>query len=69
MNATPTAKKAARSNGVCYIGPERRIERRRSNCNRRLESLLKDFGIDRRMARDRRKKNTSWLLMSKAANL
>ncbi len=53
----------------CYIGQERRIDRRRTNNNRRLENLLNNFGLDRRIRQERRKANTSWLLMAKAANL
>ncbi len=58
---------AANMNGY-YLGPERRIERRRFNSNRRLETLLQDFGLNRRVNEERRKKDTSWLLMSKVVN-
>ncbi|MET1255819.1 hypothetical protein [Aliikangiella maris] len=52
-----------------YIGPERRQERRRSHCNERVERLLKNFGLDRRIRVDRRRKDSSWLLTSqKVAN-
>ena len=47
-----------------YIGPERREERRRLHHNERVETLLRNFGLDRRMRIDRRRKDTSWLLTS-----
>jgi hypothetical protein len=69
MSETPSAFFAEINGETCYIGPERRIDRRRTNNNRRLENLLRDFGLDRRINRDRRKRDTSWLIMSDAANL
>ncbi len=69
MSQTPAAYFAEINGERCYIGPERRIDRRRTNNNRRLESLLNNFGLDRRISRDRRHRNTSWLIMSNAANL
>ncbi|NVJ50733.1 MAG: hypothetical protein HWE13_03040 [Gammaproteobacteria bacterium] len=68
MNKTPQAFFTDMNGERCYVGPERRIDRRRTNNNRRLEHLLSDFGLDRRIGRDRRKRNTSWLIMSQAAN-
>lgn len=47
-----------------YIGPERRAERRRNHHNERIETLLKNFGLDRRLRVDRRRKDTSWFLTS-----
>ncbi|WP_444995072.1 hypothetical protein [Aliikangiella sp. IMCC44359] len=47
-----------------YVGPERRQERRRSHHNERIETLLKNFGLDRRLRVDRRRKDSSWLLTS-----
>jgi len=53
-----------------YIGPERRLERRREHSHERVETLLKNFGLDRRLSKDRRRKDTSWFLTSdKVANL
>ncbi|WP_144393842.1 hypothetical protein [Pleionea sediminis] len=69
MSNTPSAHFAEINGERCYIGPERRIDRRRTNNNRRLESLLNNFGLDRRGRSDRRDQNTSWLIMSRAANL
>ena len=52
-----------------YIGPERRLERRRGVGNPRVETLFKNFGFDRRLKVDRRGKETSWFLTSdKAVN-
>ncbi|TQV89759.1 hypothetical protein [Aliikangiella coralliicola] len=48
-----------------YVGPERRAERRRRKQNERIETLLRNFGLDRRLRVDRRRKDTSWLLTSK----
>jgi|GEM_PF-2430137 len=47
-----------------YIGPERREERRRLHQSERIETLLRNFGLDRRMRTDRRRKDSSWLLTS-----
>lgn len=47
-----------------YIGPERRLERRREHSHERVEQLLKNFGLDRRVSKDRRRKDTSWFLTS-----
>ena len=69
MSDTPKAFFEEMDGERCYIGPERRIDRRRTNNNRLLESLLNDFGLDRRVSRERRNRNTSWLIMSQAANL
>ncbi len=69
MSNTPDALFADINGEHCYVGPERRIERRRTNNNRRLEALLSDFGLDRRVTCERRRKHTSWLIMSEAANL
>ncbi len=53
-----------------YVGPERRLERRRGHCNERVERLLKNFGLDRRLSTDRRRKDSSWFLTSeKVVNL
>ncbi len=54
--------------GDAYIGSDRRMERRREQGHERVERLLKNFGLDRRLSTDRRSKNTSWFLTSKAAN-
>ncbi|MCO7226757.1 hypothetical protein [Pleionea sp. CnH1-48] len=62
-----TAHFAVINGEQCYVGPERRKDRRRSNCNRRLESLLNDFGLDRRIRTERRRKSTSWLIMHEAS--
>lgn len=51
--------------GRVYIGPERRAERRRQNQNDRVETLLRNFGLDRRMRTDRRRADSSWFLISK----
>lgn len=48
-----------------YIGPDRRLDRRREQGHERVERLLKNFGLDRRLSTDRRRKDTSWLLTSK----
>jgi hypothetical protein len=50
-----------------YLGTERRKKNRRSG-NERVEVLLKDFGLDRRLSSDRRQKDTSWFLKSKKSN-
>ena len=68
MAKTPDTFFSEMNGERCYVGPERRVDRRRTNNNRRLESLLNDFGLDRRIARERRKRGTSWLIMSNAAN-
>ncbi len=47
-----------------YMGPERREERRRECKNERVETLLKNFGLDRRLRTNRRRTDTSWLLTS-----
>ncbi len=47
-----------------YVGPERRIERRRGGRNEKVETLLRNFGLDRRQRQDRRRKDTSWLVTS-----
>ncbi len=57
-----------------YVGQERRAERRRSVRNDEFEKLLDHFGLDRRLVPDRRRADSSWLLLSenvlaKAANL
>ncbi len=48
-----------------YVGAERRVDRRREQGHERVERLLKNFGLDRRLSTDRRRKDTSWLLTSK----
>jgi len=48
-----------------YVGSDRRIDRRRVLGHERVESLLKNFGLDRRLSTDRRRKDTSWFLTSK----
>ncbi|TQV72904.1 hypothetical protein FLL45_15680 [Aliikangiella marina] len=48
-----------------YIGPERRAERRRTHNSERIERLLRNFGLDRRVSDERRRADTSWLLTSK----
>jgi len=50
---------------ISYVGPERRIDRRREQGHERVERLLKNFGLDRRLSTDRRRKDTSWFLTSK----
>ncbi len=53
-----------------YVGEERRVERRRCQHSDRIERLIKNFGLDRRIKQDRRKENTSWLVTSqKVVNL
>ncbi|TQV73955.1 hypothetical protein FLL45_13920 [Aliikangiella marina] len=53
-----------------YMGEERRNERRRGHQNQRVEVMLKNFGLDRRLRQERRNANSSWLLTSsKVANL
>ena len=47
-----------------YVGPERRLERRRDQGHERVERLLTNFGLDRRLSTDRRRKDTSWFLTS-----
>jgi len=54
--------------GKAYVGTDRRKERRREQGHERVERLLKNFGLDRRLSIDRRSKNSSWFLTSKAAN-
>ncbi len=54
--------------GKAYVGNDRRKERRREQGHERVERLLKNFGLDRRLSVDRRSKNSSWFLTSKAAN-
>ncbi|PHS15859.1 MAG: hypothetical protein COA86_12605 [Kangiella sp.] len=48
-----------------YVGFDRRLDRRRGLGHERVESLLKNFGLDRRLSTDRRRKDTSWFLTSK----
>ena len=66
-------KNTAKSNmkvidsGDAYVGVDRRMERRREQGHERVERLLKNFGLDRRLSTDRRDKNTSWFLTSRAA--
>ncbi len=48
-----------------YTGPERRIERRRAKSNERIDTLIKNFGLEQRIRQNRRQLNTSWLLTSK----
>ena len=56
--------------GRAYIGPERRSERRREHSHERVEQLLINFGLDRRLSKDRRRRDTSWFLTSdNVANL
>ncbi len=52
-----------------YVGPDRRAERRRNLTNQDFEKLLRDFGLDRRLHRERRHQSSSWLLLSSAINL
>lgn len=47
-----------------YVGPERRVDRRREKGHDRVERLLINFGLDRRLSNDRRRKDTSWFLTS-----
>ena len=47
-----------------YVGPERREERRRLHQNDRVETLLRNFDLDRRLRNERRRVGTSWLLTS-----
>jgi len=70
---TPTSMPLGMLDQV-YVGPERRAERRRSLRNDEFEKLLDHFGLDRRLVMDRRRADSSWLLLSenvlsKAANL
>ena len=48
-----------------YMGSERRNERRRVRKSERVEMMIKNFGLERRMRTERRKEGTSWLLTSK----
>ena len=48
-----------------YVGQERRLDRRRGAGHERVGVLLKNFGLDRRLSTDRRRKDTSWFLTSK----
>lgn len=48
-----------------YVGFERRQERRRSS-EPKFEKMLKMFGIDRRDNPDRRRQDSSWLLLSES---
>ena len=50
---------------IAYVGPERRVDRRREQGHERVERLLKNFGLDRRLSTDRRRKDSSWFLTSK----
>ena len=50
-----------------YVGPERRAERRRSVRNDEFEKLLGHFGLDRRVVPERRRADSSWLLLSETA--
>ena len=53
-----------------YVGRERRVDRRREQGHDRVERLLKNFGLDRRLSTDRRRKDSSWFLTSdKVVNL
>ncbi|NQD36984.1 hypothetical protein HPT27_08100 [Permianibacter sp. IMCC34836] len=52
---------------MVYVGPERREERRRSVRNDEFEKLLGHFGLNRRVVPDRRRGDTSWLLLSETA--
>ena len=53
-----------------YVGPERRKERRRCQQSDRVERLLRNFGLDRRVRVERRRQDTSWLVTSqKVVNL
>jgi len=54
--------------GDAYVGTDRRKERRREQGHERVERLLKNFGLNRRLSTDRRSKNTSWFLTSRAAS-
>ena len=47
-----------------YVGSDRRLERRREQGHERVERLLTNFGLDRRLSTDRRRKDTSWFLTS-----
>lgn len=67
---TSTAKFRVINGERIYVGPERRVERRRCQQSDRVERLLKNFGLDRRVRIDRRRQDTSWLVTSqKVVNL
>lgn len=51
-----------------YVGLERRSDRRRSVRNEDFERLLRHFGLDRRARVDRRRGNSSWLIVSDQAS-
>ena len=51
-----------------YVGLERRSDRRRSVRNEDFERLLRHFGLDRRARVDRRRTNSSWLIVSDQAS-
>lgn len=48
-----------------YVGSERRSDRRSTYQQDRVEALIKNFGLDRRIRIERRKSDSSWLLTSK----
>lgn len=50
-----------------YVGAERRSERRRESRNERIETLLRNFGMDRRNREERRRADSSWLVVSQKA--
>ena len=47
-----------------YMGPERRDERRRERKKERFETMIRDFGLERRLRTERRDECTSWFLTS-----
>ncbi len=71
MDSKETSNNFTVINGEkAYVGPERRGDRRREQGHERVERLLKNFGLDRRLSTDRRRKDTSWFLTSNnVANL
>jgi len=56
---------AAKNLNPSYVGIERRQERRRYS-EPKFEKILKMFGIDRRDNPDRRRQDSSWLLLSES---
>ena len=64
-NTSNSSKFEVIDGDIAYVGPERRLDRRRDQGHERVERLLKNFGLDRRLSTDRRRKDSSWFLTSK----
>lgn len=62
----PKSDNSVKSSEAVYIGPERRMERRRLQQSQRVGILLKNCGLDRRgSSDDRRRVDSSWFVTSK----